>query len=487
MALFLSPICNDQTFDANGDPLNAGEIETYLAGSSTPAATYTDDGGGTPHSNPIILNSLGYPTAGAIWLTGGVSYKFIIKNAAGSTLRTIDDISGINDASVSQSEWVESGFVPTYIGATSFSVPGDQTAILQVNRRTRTTNTSGFIYSYISNSVFAAGITTVTVVNDSGTLDAGLSLVAYGLLSATNSAIPLIQTAGIADDAVTLAKLQNIATDSFLGRDTAGTGSPEVLTVNQAATLIPMRDPIAPIDGTVASNALTVTINPMMLDFRDSSLTSGTVNTRTIGSAITVVVPSGATLGTVNAVQALLAVLAIDNAGTVEAAVVNLAGGFNISESGLISTTTIGTGSDSASVAYSTTGRSNVPYRVVGFLEATEATAGTWATAPSVKQGAGGNAIASINSGRAWATVTGSRAASTTYYNTARHDKEVRISSNAAVSIQFNFLVDGVGRDTQAYSGAGNGIVTVGCTIPPGSSYSLTVVAGTVNVWSELG
>jgi hypothetical protein len=97
---------------------------------------------------------------------------------------------------VSQSEWVESGLVPTYISGTSFSVPGDQTPILQINRRVRTTNTSGFIYSTISNSVFAAGITTVTLVNSAGVLDAGLSLVAYGLLSASNSAIPIIQIAG---------------------------------------------------------------------------------------------------------------------------------------------------------------------------------------------------------------------------------------------------------------------------------------------------
>lgn len=230
--LFLSPVCNDQTFDANGDPLNGGEIETYLAGSSTPAATYTDDTGVTPHSNPIVLNSLGYPTAGPIWLTGGIAYKFIIKNAAGSTLRTIDDISGINDASVSQSEWVESGLVPTYIGATSFSVPGDQTAILQINRRTRTTNTSGFVYSTISNSVFAAGITTVTLANDSGTLDAGLSLVAYGLLSADDPSIPELPVpvsrltgqvtianggTGESTAAAAFAALKQAATDSATG------------------------------------------------------------------------------------------------------------------------------------------------------------------------------------------------------------------------------------------------------------------------------
>lgn len=194
MPMYFSPVANDQIFDANGDPLSSGQIETYLAGSSTPAATYTDDTGSTPQSNPIILNSLGYPTLGAVWLTGGQSYKFVIKDSMGVTLRTIDNISGINDASVSQSEWVVSGLVPTYINATSFSVPGDQTQILQVNRRLRTTNTSGFITATITNSVFAAGITTVTLANDSGVLDAGLSVIEYGLLSPLPSSVPALQS-----------------------------------------------------------------------------------------------------------------------------------------------------------------------------------------------------------------------------------------------------------------------------------------------------
>lgn len=41
-----------------------------------------------------------------------------------------------------------------------------------------------------------------------------------------------IATGGIADDAVTFAKLQNIVTDSLIGRDTAGTGDPENITLN---------------------------------------------------------------------------------------------------------------------------------------------------------------------------------------------------------------------------------------------------------------
>lgn len=236
MPLYFSPVANDQIFDANGDPLSSGQVETYLAGSSTPAATYTDDTGGTPQSNPIILNSLGYPTLGAVWLTGGVSYKFVIKDALGVTLRTIDNISGVNDASVSQSEWVESGLVPTYIDATSFSVPGDQTTILQVGRRLRTTNTSGLVYSTISNSVFAAGITTVTLTNDSTTLDAGLSAIAYALLSADPLSVPNLPGSKITG-AITSSGM-TMATSRVLGRTTASTGPIEELTGTQVTALL---------------------------------------------------------------------------------------------------------------------------------------------------------------------------------------------------------------------------------------------------------
>jgi hypothetical protein len=48
----------------------------------------------------------------------------------------------------------------------------------------------------------------------------------------------VVGTTQITDDAVTLVKIQNIATASFLGRVTAATGDPEVLTVAQAQTLL---------------------------------------------------------------------------------------------------------------------------------------------------------------------------------------------------------------------------------------------------------
>lgn len=145
---------------------------------------------------------------------------------------------------------------------------------------------------------------------------------------------------------------------------------------------------IQPVSASVASNALTITASALSLDFRSATLGSGTVTTVS-GTPSNLVVPSSATLGTISGVTHRLLVLAINNAGTIELAVVN-PGGIALDECGVISTTAISSGSNSAGVAYSTTARASVPYRIIGFLDISEATAGTWASAPTVIQGAGG-------------------------------------------------------------------------------------------------
>lgn len=202
MAVNLSPIGNDAPFvDANGNPLTGGQIFTYTAGSSTKQNTYTTSAGNVANANPILLNSNGYPVSAGnvveIWLTAGVVYKFVLATATDSDppstpIWTRDNISGINDTTTAIDQWV-AGPAPTYISATSFSLVGDQTGTFQAGRRVKTTNSGGTIYSTISTSVFGA-VTTVTVVNDSGTLDSGLSAVSYGLLSATNPSIPRRRT-----------------------------------------------------------------------------------------------------------------------------------------------------------------------------------------------------------------------------------------------------------------------------------------------------
>lgn len=221
MAYFLSPVLNEQQFDANGDPLAGGQIYTYLAGTTTPVTTYKTSTG-TAQTNPIVLDSSGnYPTGTQLWLDGGFSYKFVIQNSLGATLRTIDNITGVNDANLTPDEWTpytSSAF--TYLSATSFSVVGDQTNIFQVDRRVRTQNTGGLIYSTIFTSIYSAPNTTITLVNDSGVLDAGLSAVSYALLSSINPSLPKID-----------ATYWQMNTNRILGRTTASNGAVEELQV----------------------------------------------------------------------------------------------------------------------------------------------------------------------------------------------------------------------------------------------------------------
>ena len=188
--------------------------------------------------------------------------------------------------------------------------------------------------------------------------------------------------------------------DYVVGRLGGDAAAPAPTDAEKAAAraALAVANKIEPISAAVTTGALTLTLNPTALEFRSNALTSGAVNSRSVSSALTLVVPLGATLGSTSAVLSKLMLLAIDNAGTVELAVCN--GSLSLDESTLISTTVLNAASDSASVIYSATALTNVPFRIVGYVESTQATAGTWATAPSKVQGIGGQIRqASITSG----------------------------------------------------------------------------------------
>lgn len=89
----LAPFFKQQFFDNDGAPLAGGKVYSYTAGTSTPLATYTDQGGATPNANPVILDANGEAN---IWVSDAY-YKFVIKDANDVTLRTIDQASVAND------------------------------------------------------------------------------------------------------------------------------------------------------------------------------------------------------------------------------------------------------------------------------------------------------------------------------------------------------------------------------------------------------
>jgi hypothetical protein len=341
----------------------------------------------------------------------------------------------------------------------------------------------GDVTSY--NSGTGALAVTVSKIQGSGTFtDWTISFASTEQLTADS-----ISTAMLQDDAVTSAK---IAADAILAEHL----SDSVLG-------------FAMINGTltasVAGNAFTVAIktkagtdpsaaDPVLIVFRNATITDGTYSVVSVTAATSLVVSSGSTLGTVNAQAARLAVLLLNNAGTAELAINNLSGGVNLDETGVISTTAEGGAgaADSATVVYSTAARTNVAYRVVGIIDITEATAGTWASGPTKLTLVGtGQALAmsSLGFGQTWQDVTGSRALSTTYYNTTGRPIQVCVtlrSANAS-GTDLAIVVNGVTVVSPTSTAASGYDVSASVIVPPGGSYSATGSnSGSLNLWSEL-
>jgi hypothetical protein len=543
----LSPLFNDAQLDNNGLPLSGGMIYWYLAGTTTPVIVYSESSGSVANTNPVILNTRGEPIQ-PIWLPTGSTYKAVLNDSLGNLIRTVDNISGVNDTTTPViSEWVLYAGAATYISGTSFSVTGDATATFDNNRRVKATVSGTDRYGTVNGApVYAMGVTTVTLTLDSGVLDSSLATVYYGFL---DPAHPSFDTTGVNNNTKAGVQSQtwvafttggtsgtytltpnpaitayaagqrfnvtfnaasattNTINVSALGAkslkmyDSSGTKINAVFALNQVADIIydgtdfvvaniAQDRQIQPITASVGSSALTCTLNPTSLDFRSTPLTSGTINTRTVGASISLVVPSTATLGTVSAQQSRLILLALDNAGTIELAVVNIAGGNNLDETTLISTTALSITSDSANVVYSTTARTSLPFRVVGYVDSTQAVAGTWVTAPSTIQGSGGQALTALSSigyGQIWSNPT--RASGTTYTNSTGKPIMVciAITYSATSSQSSSITVGGV----TIQSSGGNNVSGAYSTpihtfiVPNGSTY-VASIGGSLRNWAEL-
>ncbi len=190
MAVTFSPIFNGwQGFTPSGLPLSGGFVQTYIAGTSTPAATYTTVVGDIAHQNPIQLGSDGRPPS-EIWLTSTIAYKFVLFDSLLNPIDTYDNIIGIVNAP--SSLWVSVGVVPTFINATQFSVPGNLVSTFQTGLRIQYTIALSQFYGTVTNATFGAGITTVTVLVDSAPLTSGLNAVNVSQLTPNNSVVPTV-------------------------------------------------------------------------------------------------------------------------------------------------------------------------------------------------------------------------------------------------------------------------------------------------------
>jgi hypothetical protein len=151
----------------------------------------------------------------------------------------------------------------------------------------------------------------------------------------------------------------------------------------------------------VSSNALTVALktragtdpsasDPVYILFRNATAATGDYTIITVTAASSIVVSSTSTLGTASGTAHRLYVVGFNDAGTFRMGIYNpynttgptLAA---LDDGQLYSSTAEGGAgaADSAQVIYTGTAVSSKALRVLGYVESTQATAGTWATTPS--------------------------------------------------------------------------------------------------------
>jgi len=324
-----------------------------------------------------------------------------------------------------------------------------------------------------NNQQFFTGSTTQTVVLPvTSTLALGL-----GYLIVNNSTgVLTVQSSGLNTITLVPAGASVTCTCILITGTTAASWSFSF----EGSSNIPYKQ-IPTITATVASNILTLGLNPCSLDFRSSTASSGVTTTRNVTSAISMTVSNGSTLGAASGILAKLAVLAIDNAGTVELAVVNANAYGLLDERSLISTTSEGgTGTaDSGTVIYSTTARTSVPFRIVGYVDSTQATAGAYATAPSNIAGMGGAIVPqptpTITSGTAVASTSGT---SIDFTSIPSWVKRITVMFNGvSTNGTSNILVqlgDSGGIETTGYSSIGDQLTSAGVVATSSNGFVVT-------------
>lgn len=95
MAYYPATMFVPQFFSDTGVPLAGGSIAAYIHDTITPTNMYTDSAG-TSAGSVITLNARGEPAVSGntvvIHLDTSIEYKFVLKNASGATIWTINDL-----------------------------------------------------------------------------------------------------------------------------------------------------------------------------------------------------------------------------------------------------------------------------------------------------------------------------------------------------------------------------------------------------------
>ena len=220
MAVNLSPVGGvaAQFFDNSGNVLTGGLLYSYLAGTTTPAITYTSSSGLVANSNPIVLDAAGrVPSSGEIWLTDGISYKFILQDQNAVQIASWDNIVGINSnfiAYTGQTETQTATQGQTLFTLTSIQYqPGVNNLSVFVNGSKQVSGTN-FQETSSTTVTFVDGLnvgdivefstaeaisTTVTSANDVSYIEGGTGSVYRSVTSKLQEQISILDFGAVAD------------------------------------------------------------------------------------------------------------------------------------------------------------------------------------------------------------------------------------------------------------------------------------------------
>jgi hypothetical protein len=97
MAGTMPPVFRHQFTDSNGDPLDSGTVEWFLAGTDTRESAYSDIALNTAIANPYTLPASGKLT---FYLSPSKSYTILVKDSDGNTVDTIDNIPAVPESTL---------------------------------------------------------------------------------------------------------------------------------------------------------------------------------------------------------------------------------------------------------------------------------------------------------------------------------------------------------------------------------------------------
>jgi hypothetical protein len=249
MSVSLAPPVRFKAFyPGTGNPLSGGQLWTLQPGTSGFGylkASYSDSSGNTVNTNPVILDPSGEAD---VWLSGYT--KLVLQDASGNQVWSRDNVSSSGAAGVGAGQWIsQAGLLLTYVNATQFSTPGDETALFQVGMRLQAIVSAGTIYGTITASSSSGSplVTTVTVSWDSGQLDTGLSAVATSIITPVHSGLPAppVYVSNYASLTSAVAAIGSASMDLLINVPTTVT----------AATTVPGNISISVAEGGVITNA----------------------------------------------------------------------------------------------------------------------------------------------------------------------------------------------------------------------------------------